>query len=182
MSNLNAYEEDASRLRAYAAVAKQRALSEDEQRAVDEIGRRLDAEAQSLASDDVAAIQEREGGLRVLSAERGTIANAAVMAATAAEEAEQQRREAVHDAKEAEGDVAHFQALSYGLPGQIAILEDEIKQNYPATRHKHKAVRKVKVDKELAKLRAEKFGLDNAELAAILAQQRFEQLADDAKN
>ena len=31
-------------------------------------------------------------------------------------------------------------------------------------------------------MRAEKFGLDNAELAAILAQQRFEQLADDAKN
>ena len=79
---LDAYEEDASRLRVYAAVTKQRALTEDEQRAVDEIGRRLDAEAQSLASDDAAAIQEREGGLRVLSAERGTIASAAAMAVT----------------------------------------------------------------------------------------------------
>ena len=35
-----------------------------------------DEQLDALASDDAAAIQEREGGLRVLSAERGTIASA----------------------------------------------------------------------------------------------------------
>lgn len=63
------------------------------------------------------------------------------------------------------------------IPAQIAALQDEAKHNFPATKSKHKAARKVKVANELAKLQADKLELDNAELAAILAQQRYEQLA-----
>ena len=50
---LEAYEEDASRLRTYAATLKQRPLTADEQRVVDEIGQRLDAEANKLVAEDV---------------------------------------------------------------------------------------------------------------------------------
>src|SRR4051812_19174983 len=46
------YEEDANRMRAYAAVAKERALTEDEQRLVDEVGFRLAKEAKGLVGED----------------------------------------------------------------------------------------------------------------------------------
>ena len=63
---LDAYAEDDGRLRTYAALAKQRALTIDEQAAVDEIGRRLDAEAASLVSEDLGYERERRNEIEGL--------------------------------------------------------------------------------------------------------------------
>ena len=56
---LDAYAEDDGRLRTYAAIAKQRVLTSEEQAAVDEIGRRLDAEAATLAREEVGFAKEK---------------------------------------------------------------------------------------------------------------------------
>ena len=59
MKQLDAYAEDDGRLRTYAAIAKQRALTAEEQAAVDEIGRRLDAEAATLTREEVGFVKEK---------------------------------------------------------------------------------------------------------------------------
>jgi len=71
---LDAYAEDDGRLRTYAAAAKQRALTVEEQAAVDEIGRRLDAEAASLAREDVGYVKDKRNEIEAVDRGLGLMA------------------------------------------------------------------------------------------------------------
>ena len=64
---MEAYLVDANRMRVYAVLAKQRALSAEEQQQVDEIGTRLAEEARQLVTEDVGFARAKRGELEALS-------------------------------------------------------------------------------------------------------------------
>ena len=117
----------------------------------------------------------------MLSAERGNIANAEAAAVRDLKDAERRRIEAVHEAKLAEGDVAHYEAMSRGLDLEILRLEDELKRDYPGEHSADKPELRKRARAGLRGVKAEKLAFDNAALAATVAQGQYEQLAEDAK-
>ena len=178
---MEAYLVDAERMRVYAVLAKQRALSAEEQQQVDEVGARLAEEARQLVTEDVGFDRAKRGELEALSAVNSNLNAARSDALAAGQEAELRRLEALHEAKTAEGDVAHFEALSQDLDLKIAPLEEEVKQNYPRqTTAKGKAARAILVANKLGPLQADKLKVDNAALAATVAQADFERQAAEA--
>ena len=178
---LEVYEEDGNRIRAYAAIAKQRPLTAEEQAMVNEIGTRLAEEARKLVEEDVLSSQSNRGELESLAAIRQNLITARAVALGAADAEEQKQIDAISEAKSAEGDVNNYQLLSGNLDPSIAILEDELKQGLPGIPAKSKAKVKLRKEAELLKLQNEKVDLDNLALETTVAQTNFERLSDEAK-
>jgi hypothetical protein len=178
---LEVYEEDGNRIRAYAAVARHRALTSEEQSMVDEIGARLAEEARKLVDEDVHSAQTKRGELESLAAIHQNFEHDLAAATAGAIAEEQKRLDAISEAKNAEGDVNNFETLSSIIPPQIAALEDELKRNLPGTPGKHKAKIKLLKEDQIQKLMDEKLDLDNLALAAAVNQAKFERLRDEAE-
>jgi hypothetical protein len=88
---LEGYEEAAGRLRAYAALKKQRPLKVEEQVLVDEIGGRLDKEAKELVAEDVGFVRDKQQEVATLDTERLRIAGEKAAALKDAEDFERVR-------------------------------------------------------------------------------------------
>ena len=105
---MDVYEENAGRLRAYAAVLKSRALTEPEQEVVNEIGRRLDAEAKSIATEDVGYAQDQQRELSDLAVARQIVEREIASAEAAATAADFEMSRAAVLAQQAETEAIHF--------------------------------------------------------------------------
>ena len=177
---LEVYEEDGNRIRTYAAVARQRALTSEEQDMVDEIGARLAEEARKLVEEDVLSAQSKRGELEALAAVPKNLQHEQTVAVATAAAEEQKRVDAAAEAKNAEADVINYQTISSTCDAPILLLEDELKRGLPGTPGKNKAKVRLRKETELQKLKDEKLDLDNLALAATVAQSNFERLHDDA--
>jgi hypothetical protein len=179
---LETYTEDANRMRAYAAVAKQRALTDEEQQRVDEVGRRLSLEAKKLVAEDVSLDQAKRDEIEKLGPVEQQLSASRRAAVESAQVQELKRATAEHDAKIEEGNAAKYQRQSLQLDPLIRAFEEEERNDYPSKKTNiDKNSRAAVVDKELARLRGEKQQLDDAAQQAIMNQAVLVQGAADAE-
>ena len=165
---------DANRMRAYAALTKQRPLTDLEQQQVDEIGARLTEEARQLVAEDVGFDEAKRGEIEALGAHLQSLPYYKAQAIAAGQEAENERLDMITEAKRAEGDIAYYQGLSSDIDLKIADVENELKEEYPGAGKKAKVKRRIEDAAALANLRLDKGKIDAAALEAALAQNRFE--------
>ena len=122
---LDAYEQDRGRLRAYAAVAKTRALTAAEQEVVNEIGGRLTLEVKALVAEDVALQNEP----RTLTREVADLDSARLAAVALAQAEEIKRIDAEAGAKNMGAAIVPIVGEAKALESPIDLLEDEVKRN-----------------------------------------------------
>ena len=178
---LEVYEEDGNRIRAYAAIAKQRALTSEEQAMVDEIGTRLAEEARKLVEEDVFSERNKRGELESLAAIHQNLPFRQAESVAAGQSEELRRLDMIGEAKKAEGDVAHFEAMSLAIDPQIQQLEDDLKADYPWAGRKQRAKLRAADAAAIAQLRIDKRKIDDAALGATVEVGKFERLRDEAE-
>jgi hypothetical protein len=179
---LEEYEQDANRMRAYAALAKQRDLTDEEQRLVDEVGARLAKEAQGLVAEDVGLDEAKRKQIGQVDEKIKHLAEAKSAVITAAHDEEQKRLEARSEAKTGEEVVAYFEKLSKDVGLRVAALKEEVKQDYPTIAFEEdKITRAAEVAKELADLKAENAKYSKSADAASAAIPDFQRLEEKAE-